>query len=149
MLRSAQHLSTEEGAFHPCPRDKITVRGLIEAAQRKSNDAVLDKNSLDTRVEANYDACFNLALAVLNAHGWKPKAIAEHHEFTLEAACSIVGATQSLFDRVDAIRQVRNLKYTGVSRTQRDVDYARQVLTEFSSLAIEWLGKNHPALLQP
>jgi hypothetical protein len=149
MLRSAHELSRDEKAFQPCSQDKGTVRGLLEAAQRKTQDALLAANSLDTRVEANYDACFNIALAVLNAQGWKGKSVSGHHRFALEAACSAIGTSEGLYDRVDAIRDVRNLKYTGASRTQRDLDFSMTVLEEFSTLAVVWLQKTHPALLQP
>jgi hypothetical protein len=54
-----------------------------------------DNGGAYTRVEANYDACFNLALAVLNAEGWKARAVPGHHEFTLEAACSAVGGSRA------------------------------------------------------
>jgi hypothetical protein len=149
MLRSAQQLSLDQRAFHQCPQDKGTVRGLLEAAQRKTQDALLAENSLDTRVEANYDACFNIALAVLNAQGWKSKSIEGHHRFALEAACSAIGASDGLYERVDAIRDVRNLKYTGASRTKRDLDFSKKVQEEFSGLAVEWLQATHLPLLQP
>lgn len=149
MTRSARQLSLEEGAFRPCAQDKITVRNLLGATQRKTRDAQLSQNSFDTRVEANYDACFNIALAVVNAEGWKSKSDAGHHKLTLEAACSAIGASQGLLDKVDAIREVRNLKYSGVGRTQRDLDFSVKVLGEFSDLAVAWLKANHPSLLLP
>lgn len=148
MLRSARQLSTDERAFHPCPRDKATVRAYIEAAERKMHDALIEANSFDTRVEANYDACFNLALAVLNAEGWRARAVQGHHEFILEAACSAMGASDALFSRVDATRQVRNRKYTGISRTQQDFEYSQKVLQEFATLAAAWMQAAHGDMLK-
>ena len=149
MLRSAQQLSLEEKAFHKCARDKVTVKNLLESAQRQTHDGLVSQNSFDTRVEANYDACFNVALAIINAEGWKSTSINGHHKFALEAACSAIGASERLHDNVDAIRDVRNLKYSGASRTQRDLDFSAKVLVEFSELAVAWLKNTHPTLLQP
>jgi hypothetical protein len=148
MLRSAQQLHLEAKAFHKCAQDKVTVKNLLQSAQRQTEDGLVSKISFDTRVEANYDACFNIALAIINAEGWKPTSINGHHKFAIEAACSAIGANERLHDNVDAIRDVRNLKYTGASRTQRDLDFSAKVLKEFSELAVTWLKEKHSKLLQ-
>jgi len=121
---------------------------LLAAASRKRDDALLEANSMDTRVEATYDACFNIALAVLNAHGWKARPVPAHHRFTLEAACEALGAGERLFDRVDAIRDVRDQKYTGISRSRKDCEFSLKVLDEFAQAASAWFGMNHAALLK-
>jgi hypothetical protein len=148
MLRSARQLSLDEQAFHSCPQDRSTIAALLAAATRKRADALLEANSLDTRVEANYDACFNIALAVLNAHGWKARPVPSHHRYTLEAACEAIGASEALFDRVDAIRDVRNLKYTGISRTRKDYEFSLKVLDEFAQAAGAWFSLHHGGLLK-
>ena len=148
MLRSAHQLSLGEQAFKPCPRDRATVAALLAAASRKREDALLEANSLDTRVEASYDACFNIAPAVLNAHGWKARPVPAHHRYTLEAACQAIGASEGLFDRVDAIRDVRNQKYTGVSRSRKDYEFSLKVLDEFAQAAGQWLARHHGGLLK-
>ena len=149
MLRSARRLSFDEQAFHPCPQDRATVMALLASESRKRDDALLEANSLDTRVEATYDACFNIALAVLNAQGWKARPLPAHHRHTLEAACEAIGASAGLFDRVDAIRDVRNQKYTGVSRNRKDYEFSLKVLDEFAQVASAWFAARHPALLNP
>ena len=148
MLRSAQQLSLSDKAFQPCPQDRVTVHNLLQAADRQAKDALIAQNSFDTRVEANYDACYNMALAVLNAQGWKSKALAGHHAFVLEAACCAIGAGEGLYDRLDAVREVRNQKYSGTSRTQRDLEASAKVLDAFSQLAAQWLAATHPQLLK-
>lgn len=149
MLRSARQLSLDEQAFQPCPQDRATIAALLAAAARKREDALREANSLDTRVEANYDACFNIALAVLNAHGWKARPLPAHHRYTLEAACEAIGAGEALFDRVDAIRDVRNQKYTGISRSRKDYEFSLRVLDEFAHAAGAWFGARHAGLLKP
>lgn len=147
MLRSYQQLADEARAFHRCPQDRVAIGNWLKAAERKNADAAVVQNSHDTRVEARYDVCFNLALVVANAQGWRPVSVEGHHIHTLEAACQAIGASEALFDRIDAIRQLRNQKYGGAERTQRDLDAAVRIGDEFAQLAADWLKKTHAALL--
>jgi hypothetical protein len=146
-LRTLREFETL-GLLVRVPQDKLTVQALIASAVRKKSDAELTANSWDTRVEANYDACLNLALAVVNALGFKAKSAVGHHESTLEAACSAIGAGEALFDRVDAIRVIRNLKYTGMERTGGDYTQSKQACEEFTHLVVGWLQNKHAALLK-
>ena len=124
------------------------MQGLIAAAVRKASDATVEANSWDTRVEANYDACLNLALAVLNALGLKSKSGSGHHEMALEAACDAIGASEGLFDRVDAIRRIRNLKYSGIERKESDYLQSKLAHDEFHGLVEGWLRKNFSTLFK-
>ena len=125
------------------------MQALIASASRKKGDAELTANSWDTRVEANYDTCLNLALAVVNALGYKAKSDSGHHAAVLEATCSAIGASEALFDRVDAIRVIRNLKYTGMERTGADYTQSKMACEEFTQLVAAWLQGKHAALLKP
>lgn len=147
MLRTATQLQAAERAFAPCPQDRVAVRAWIESAHDKACDADNGTVSLGTRFEAAYDAAFFLALAVLNAAGWKHRAVDGHHAFVLEAACAETGASTAAFDRLDAIRDVRNQKYAAVERTAADLRDARAALAEFSDIAADWLKRTHPSLL--
>jgi hypothetical protein len=142
MLRSARQLQIENRAFVACPLDLGTIRRLLEASERKKADALREANSADTRVEAFYDACFNIALAVLNASRWKAVSIEGHHAFTLEAACEAIGATEATFDRADAVRELRNQKYAGVERSNKDVQVARAMFEEIQGLAEHWFRQH-------
>ena len=66
----------------------------------------------------------------------------------LEAACAAAGANVATFDRLDAIRDVRNQKYAGIERTATDLQAAQGVLTEFSGIAVDWLRLEHNSLLK-
>lgn len=59
-----------------------------------------------------------------------------------EAACD------AAFDRLDAIREVRNQKYAGIERTAADLRDAKAALEDFSSIAVQWLQASHAALLK-
>ena len=108
MLRTAKQLQAEASAFTPCPQDKTAVRSWIAAAQAKTKDANNATVSLGTRFEAAYDAAFFVALAVLNAQGWKSRSVEGHHGYVLEAACAAAGASIATFDRLDAIADSLN-----------------------------------------
>lgn len=148
MLRTAKQLQAEASAFAPCPQDKTAVRSWIGAAQAKTDDANNDTVSLGTRFEAAYDAAFFAALAVLNAGGWKSRSVEGHHAYVLEPACAAAGASVATFDRLDAIREVRNQKYAGIERTEADLRDAKAALEDFSNIAVQWLRASHAALLK-
>jgi hypothetical protein len=139
MLRSANQLRTEESAFRPCAQDKGAIRRWVTAAQEKSLDADNVSVSIGTRFEAAYDAAFNIALAVINANGWRLRSVQGHHAFALEAACEAIGAGLTTFDKLDAIRELRNQKYDGVART---------AFQTFSDVAVAWLQNQRPALFK-
>lgn len=124
------------------------MRAWIEAAQAKALDAGNKTVSVGTRFEAAYDAAFFVALAVLNAQGWKSRSVEGHHGFVLEAACQAVGTGDATFDRLDAVRDIRNQKYAGIARTLDDVRDARAAFTAFSQIAVDWLQTHHAALLK-
>lgn len=149
MLRSARKLQAEASAFIPCSQDKRAIRSWLEAAQDKARDADNPSVSFGTRFEAAYDATFFVALAVLNAEGWKHRAVDGHHAFVLEAACAAVDAGVSLLDRLDAVREIRNQKYAGMQRTSADLRDAKAAFAELSQIAIEWLQARHANLLAP
>ncbi|MDP1901145.1 MAG: hypothetical protein Q8K96_11910 [Rubrivivax sp.] len=148
MLRTAKQLQAEASAFAPCPQDKTAVRSWIGAAQAKTKDANNATVSLGTRFEAAYDAAFFVALAVLNAEGWKSRSVEGHHAYVLEAACAAAGASVATFDRLDAIRDVQNQKYAGIERTEADLRDAKAALEDFSNIAVQRLQASHAALLK-
>lgn len=149
MLRTPDAFIREGSkVFRPAPTDKHLIRNLIEAAQGKSNDVEIEAVSLDTRVEAAYDAAFDCCLAVLNAAGYRVTPAPGHHQQAVEAACALVSSSEGLHDRLDALRDVRNQKYTGARRSEKDLAVARDAMNEFTNLAVAWLQKNHAELLR-
>lgn len=134
--------------FRTAPVDKQLIRGLIEAAQWKASDVEIEAVSLDTRVEAAYDAVFDCCVAVINAVGYRISSAPGHHEQALEAACALVGIGEGLHDKLDALRDVRNQKYTGARRSEKDLTVARDAMTTFTDLAVAWLKNKHAEVLR-
>lgn len=149
MLRTPDGFLKEGSkVFRPAPADKRIIRALLQAARTKAKDVELDVVSLDTRVEAAYDAVFDCCLAVLNAERYRTVAVPGHHQEVLEAACALVGTGTGLFEKLDALRDVRNLKYTGAARTQADLTVAKAAMQRFTELAVAWLKQKHADVLR-
>jgi hypothetical protein len=98
------------------------IKGWINISEGKAGDALRKENSPSTRLGAAYDAILNLSLAVLASKGWRCTSADGHHAQALEAACAYAGVTQTVFDRVDAIRDLRNNQYQGIEPEEADVD---------------------------
>jgi hypothetical protein len=149
VLRSIENFR-EAGSkvFRPAPTDKRAIRAWLVAAQAKAADSAVEAVSLDTRVEAAYDAVFNCCLAVINAKGYRLGAAPGHHEEGLEAACAIVAVGEAAFGEIDALRELRNHKYTGTPRTVQDLADATRVMDRFTETVVAWFRRAHPQLLE-
>ena len=111
-------------------------------AHDKAKDSFNSDNSASTRLGAAYDAVFNLGLAVVAANGWRVSAADGHHAQTLEAACAYAQTGTRAFDGMDAVRDLRNNQYDGVSTSEDDVKFAHETLKELHPLLLS-LVKPH------
>lgn len=107
--------------FVKAPVNRDAIAGWCNIAKGKVADAQREANSRSTRLGAAYDAVLNLSFAVLLHQGWRCTSANGHHAEALEAAAAYVGVTEAVFDRVDAIRDLRNNQYQGVEPTKADV----------------------------
>lgn len=126
--------------FRQAPINRASIEGWIAISKGKVADAQRSANSASTRLGAAYDSVFNLSLAVLCKHGWRCTAADGHHAQGLEAAGSICGIGQSLFDEVDALRDMRNNQYQGVEPSAQDVAYALDVVQRALPRMLEHLA---------
>lgn len=126
--------------FRQAPVNRSSIDGWIAISKGKVADAQRAANSPSTRVGAAYDAVFNLSLAVLCKHGWRCTAADGHHAQGLEAAAGFCGIGQSLFDEMDALRDMRNNQYQGVEPSAQDVDYALDVVQRALPRMLEHLA---------
>lgn len=136
------------GVFTSVQPDKVAVQNLLAASERKLADSKVAQLSFDTRVEAVYDAMYTLCSALLACLGVKSACAENHHIYVLEAACAELGASSGLANAVDALRRVRNMKYTGVTRCMADYKIASSVYTEVAALVEKWMAKNLPILFR-
>jgi hypothetical protein len=128
LRRPEQFVREGSKVFRKAPVNTLSIAGWVKIAGGKAADAARKANSASTRLGAAYDAVFNLTLAVLCKHGWRCTSADGHHVQALEAACAYSGIGQSVFDAVDAMRDMRNNQYQGIEPTLQDVEYALEVM---------------------
>jgi hypothetical protein len=104
-------------------------------------DAQRKANSRSTRLGAAYDSLFNLSLAVVCIEGWRCTSADGHHAQGLEAACAYCRIGQSLFDEIDALRDMRNNQYQGVEPSEGDIEYALDVVNRALPRLLEHLAR--------
>lgn len=125
MLRKPEDFVAQGSkVFRNAPVNKESIKGWISIAKGKVADAQRAENSPSTRMGAAYDAVLTLSLAVIANHGWRCTSADGHHAQALEAACAYAGVTLSVFDQMDAVRDLRNNQYQGVGPTEADVRFA-------------------------
>jgi hypothetical protein len=127
--------------FREAPTSRESIRGWVEIARGKANDASNPKNSPSTRLGCAYDCVLTLSLAVLSAHQWRATSADGHHRESLEVACALAGVSVSVFDDMDAVRSLRNDQYMGLAPTTGDVALAIKCMAQLAPQLL--------ALLQP
>jgi hypothetical protein len=121
LRRPEQFYAEGSKVFARAPVNRQSIDGWISIAHGKARDAMRAENSNSTRLGAAYDAVLNLSFAVLALHGWRCTSADGHHAQALEAAAAYAQTTPAVFDRVDAIRDLRNNQYQGVEPSGADV----------------------------
>ncbi len=140
MLRKPEQFQQEGSkVFRRAPVNVASLEGWVHISGGKAADAARKANSASTRLGAAYDAVFNLSLAVLCKNGWRCTAADGHHAQALEAACAYAGVATSVFDEVDAMRDMRNNQYQGIEPTAQDVAYALEVMGRVAPKLLQYL----------
>lgn len=128
--------------FRQAPVGRDAIKGWAAIAAGKAKDAMNPANSPSTRLGAAYDSVFNLSLAVLLSRGWRCGSADGHHTQTLEASCAYAGVTETVFDQMDAVRDLRNSQYDGRPPTEADVALAIKSMERLAPVLLE-LIKDH------
>lgn len=124
LLKPDEFYAKGSKVFRKAPVNRSAIQGWVQISQGKVSDAMKPDNSPGTRLGAAYDSVLNLSLAVLASKGWRVSSAEGHHAQSLEAACSYAGVTESVFNDMDAVRDLRNNQYDGVPASQDDVKFA-------------------------
>lgn len=112
----------------------------MEEAVNKGTAAKNKKEPPGNRVDAAYDAIQMMCFACLAVENYRTTSEHGHHAELLEAICERIGASQGLADRLEAVMEARNRKYSGASRSERDAEDAEKAMSEFLDLATPWLA---------
>lgn len=125
--------------FRQRAADWHAIGNFVRESADKSAAARNEKDKPGNRVDSAYDAIHMMSLACLGVENFRTTAEQGHHRELLEAMCGRVGGGQGLLDRMEALMEARNRKYTGAGRTPQDAIDAVKVMEEFLALAEAWI----------
>ncbi len=96
------------------PETPGEVKRLLEAINRRLDDAGNEANHPETRLEQAYHAILNCALAGLRVSGLRPTDRRGHHVVALETLSWTLGIPDDRVDYFQTLRDLRNKDlYTG------------------------------------
>jgi hypothetical protein len=125
--------------FRQRAADPLAIRNFIQESDDKAATARNEKDKPGNRVDSAYDAVHMMCLACLGVENYRTTAELGHHKELLEAICQRVGGSRGLLDRMEALMEARNRKYTGAGRSRQDAEDAVKVMDEFLALAGVWI----------
>jgi hypothetical protein len=132
-------VKARSAVFRQRAADPLAIHNFIQESADKAAAARNDKDKPGNRVDSAYDAIHMMCLACLGVENYRTTAEQGHHKELLEAVCTRVGGGQGLLDRMEALMEARNRKYTGAGRTLQDAVDAVKVMEEFLALAEAWI----------
>ena len=141
-------VKARSAVFRQRAADPLAIRNFIQESGDKAAAARNEKEKPGNRVDSAYDAIHMMCLACLGAENYRTTAEQGHHRELLEAICQRVGGGQGLLDRVEALMEARNRKYTGAGRTGQDATDAVKVMDEFLTLAETWIRPRAQKLMR-
>lgn len=134
-------MKARSAVFRQRAADPLAIRNFIQESVDKAAAARNEEDKPGNRVDSAYDAIHMMCLACLGVENYRTTAEQGHHRELLEAICSRVRGGQGLLDRMEALMEARNRKYTGAGRTRQDAEDAVKVMEEFLGLAEAWVGQ--------
>ena len=132
-------MKARSAVFRQRAADWHAIGNFVQESADKAAAARNERDKPGNRVDGAYDAIHMMCLACLGADNYRTTAEQGHHRELLEAMCQRVGGGQGLLDRMEALMEARNRKYTGAGRTLQDAMYAVKVMDEFLTLAEAWI----------
>src|SRR5919201_2418948 len=132
-------VKARSAVFRQRAADPLAIRNFIQESADKAAAARNGKDKPGNRVDSAYDAIHMMCLACLGVENYRTTAEQGHHRELLEAICGRVRGGQGLLDRMEALMEARNRKYTGAGRTVQDATDAVKVMDEFLALAEAWV----------
>lgn len=123
-----------------------TVRGLLASAEQRRSAVNIAANPDPIKLEAAYDTIVMCGLAVIAFRGYRVDAERGHHEIVLRALCADLGLSQAVADELDALRKLRNSKYTGFTSVnpadlQTAIESADRVRRETEAWFLKEMGQ--------
>lgn len=128
--------------------DILTIKRLLEAAQRNIQDASLDGLSNENRFDAAYKAIMQLANAALQSCGYRTLTSKPgHHQTMIQSLRKTIGLDIETIVVLDALRKQRNVAdYSGdlvpSSITKECITQAKSLFEQIN----HWSKNKHPEL---
>lgn len=142
--------SFDKELYRPHRPSPGEIADLLAVVERDLSDAAVTTISIDRRFATAYNAVLQLATITIHASGLRTHGRG-HHYATIDALPSILGpGAQEIADYFNSCRTRRhNVDYDRVSAVTEDelAELMREVVL-FKTMVLEWLGNNHPDLLQ-
>jgi hypothetical protein len=129
--------------------DKAHIGKLLAAAERNIADAKLQGLSTENRFDVAYKAIMQLAMAALNANGYRTMTSKPgHHQTAIQTLPTSVGLAPAKVIVLDALRKQRNLSdYSGdlvpAAAASECLASALELLVHVRA----WLAAHRPDLL--
>lgn len=136
------------GWLRPHQTTKQQIADLLAIVERDLEDSTRNL-SADWQFGIAYNAVLKLCTILLYASGYRPEKNLAHYR-TLQALPLILGPTRSSdADYLDACRAKRNTAEYDAAGTvsQSEADELREFSVELKAEVLQWLKKNHPALV--
>lgn len=125
------------------PETSGEIGRLLDAIDRRLDDAGNESNHPETRLEQAYHAILTCALAGLRVHGLRPTDRRGHHVVALESLSETLGISNDRVDYFQTLRDLRNKDlYTGgIQVPARQAEEAIAEAQALRSELVQWLGK--------
>ena len=130
--------------------DRLTIRRLLEAAERNIKDAKLDALSNENRFDVAYKAIMQLANVSLQASGYRTLTSKPgHHQMMIQSLPKTIGLDNDEMIVLDALRKQRHgTDYSGDLVAEALVKECIAHAEQLYGLVQVWLQRNHQALLR-
>lgn len=121
----------------------------MEAAKRNIKDAQIGAVSNENRFDAAYKAIMQMAIAALQANGYRTLTSKPgHHQTMIQTLPKTIGLDKETMIVLDALRKQRNVTdYTGDlvadSAVTKCISRAEELLMQLN----KWLEHEHPELV--
>jgi hypothetical protein len=124
------------------------IADLLAVVERDLADSAADQLSADWRMNIAYNAALQSANAALAAAGYRASRD-QHHYRIIQSLRETMGTSGHEIATFDAFRKKRNI--TGYERvglvSDADAEEMRALALKIRGEVLDWLRRNHPALL--
>jgi hypothetical protein len=129
------------------PPNKAELDNLRSIVTRSLKDVSVSGLSVDARFVLAYDAARTLALIVVRASGYRPRAVGGHYNtfLALESADSSFAAVSAYFDSCRMKRNDCEYDFAG-GVTETEADALLKAVQQFNVDVEKWMKTHHPKL---